>query len=338
MINNDTSKPLRSTGTFFGSLFCYTLVFWPNGIAAAQTVRIQDKEAVPPEILNQPPYERSAHAHNADMSCCAPCAPEANRDPDVFRRPCFVRALARARQGFHSHYAQTGTRGIDIKVSGDAIPIHSVQGFRALLNAVLLPDFLTRTWDEINFTVPYPMARTTEVRGGVRMLVGQEVYRGPQPGTLKDRDPIQAGWTVRGINVLPLTWHRKEESPRRAYIRLRLHGSERLELGRRPEDFTRSSKDFGAFFNRDAFHSLLSKVFRVPFESLDDFLVDGFDTEYEDVRVFHGTIRSHNWQMHRRDADAPRDPPHWWDEMRLLVTDSDPQYFCIQIVMRERDK
>ncbi len=338
MIDEANTKCYGGLVNCFGRMPCWCLILCVSGIIVTFTAADPKEHLIPPEIANQPPDHRSAHRHtDAEHSCCAPCAPEANRDPDVFRRSCFVRALARARQGFHSHYAQTGTHGIEIKVSGDAIPVHSVQGFRALLNAVLRPDSLPQTWDEINFTVPYPMARTTELRGGVRMLVGQEVCRGPQPGTLKDGDPIQAGWTVRGIDVLPLTWHRKEESPRRAYIRLRLHGSERLELGQRPEDFTRSSKDFGAFFNRDAFHSLLSKVFRVPFESLDDFLVDGFDTEYEGVRVFHGQIRSRDRVTQLRE-DRSQKPLHWWDEMRLLVTDSDPQYFCIQIVMRERDR
>ena len=336
MINDETGKPSRGTAKRLGRLVCYSLVSWPIGVTVIQPVWGQDKKTAPLEIVNQPPDHRSAHAHNADMSCCAPCAPEANRDPDVFKRPCFVRALAKSRQGFHSHYAQTAARGIDIKVSGDAIPVHSVKGFQALLDIVMHPDYLPRTWDEIKFTIPYPVVNTTEVREGVRMLVGHEVSRGTQPGTLYEGDPIQAGWTVRGIGVLPLTWYRQEGSPGRAYIRLCLHGDDRLKLGLRPQEFTRSSKDFGAFFDRNAFHALLTTVFRLPFDSLDDFLVDGYDAEYEGVRVFHGQIRSRDRSLKRR-ANRSESPVHWWEEMQILVTDSDPQYFCIQVVMREGD-
>jgi hypothetical protein len=81
---------------------------------------------------------------------------------------------------------------------------------------------------------------------------------------------------------------------------------------------------------------LITKVFRVPFQSLEDFVVDGYDAEYEGVRVFHGEIRSRERSTQLR-ADRSQRPAHWWDEMRLLVTDSDPQYFCVQITLRDGD-
>ena len=154
---------------------------------------------------------------------------------------------------------------------------------------------------------------------------------------LKDREAaIQAGWRIGDIEVLPRALYKKTP-PNKVVVRLRLHSDERLELGQRPENFTRSSKDFAAFFNPNAFRALVAKVLRVPFESRDDFFVDGYDTEYEGVRVFHGEIRSRARSAQlRRDRSEP--PEHWWDEMRFLVTDSDPQYFCVQIILREADK
>lgn len=292
----------------------------------------QQKEKLPP---GYDPPER-AHRHNSNMSCCAPCAPETNRDRDVFKRPCFVRALAKARVGFHTYHAWTGPDGIEFKVPGNPIPPQSIEGFQSILRAVIQADHLPRAWNDVEFYVPYPVKTVTEVRNGVRMLVGHKVYRGSNGGQLQDGDPIHTAWTVGSIELLPLSWHRTPPS-RGVLVRLRLHGDERLELGQRPENFTRSAKDFEAFFNRSAFHALLVKVFRVPFDSPDDFLVSGFDTEYEGVRVFHGQIRSRQRSTQLR-ADRSQKPAHWWDEMRLLVTDSAPQYFCVQIILRENDK
>ncbi len=128
---------------------------------------------------------------------------------------------------------------------------------------------------------------------------------------------------------------------RRAVIRLRVHADERLVVRPRPANFMRAgvlADNFGDFFDKAAFHALLTKVFRVPFESPDELLLDGYAREYEAARVFHGKIRSRDWEVARKQPDAAQSPPHWWDEMRLLVTDSDPQYFCVQIVLRENDK
>ncbi len=170
------------------------------------------------------------------------------------------------------------------------------------------------------------------------MFVGHEVYRGPHGTELKDDDPIQTAWTVGSIEVLPLTWHRVPPS-RGVLIRLRLHGDERLVLKPRPTDFVRAgvlADNFGDFFDKTAFHAFLTKVFRIPFKSPDELLLDGYAREYRGVGVFHGKIRSRERSTQLR-ADRSQEPLHWWDEMRLLVTDSDPQYFCVQITLREKD-
>jgi hypothetical protein len=125
-----------------------------------------------------------------------------------------------------------------------------------------------------------------------------------------------------GIEFFPVTWYRAGESPHRVLIRLRLRGSDRLDLHQRPMDFRPGGervRERWDFFNSRAFHDLLSRVFTVPFTSANDYLVDGYDTVHEGVTVFHGKVI----------PNAPTGPAPSWNEMRLLVTDSDPQYFCV---------
>jgi len=88
-----------------------------------------------------------AHVHNANMSCCAPCAPEGNEDPDVFRRPCFLRALGKSRKGIESASGLMYPDGINVPAGQTAAA--SLQGFRNLLSSVLQPAFLSQAWDGV---------------------------------------------------------------------------------------------------------------------------------------------------------------------------------------------
>lgn len=277
----------------------------------------------------------SAHLHSPDMSCCAPCAPEGNQDPDVFKRPRFLRALGKSLKAGQSSAGLMFPDGMNVPAGQTAAT--GLAAFLNLLSSVLQPAFLPQAWEGVKFYIPYPPKKAAmELRSGVKTFVGYEPDHAAGGNELKEGDAIQTGWAIGGVEVLPRVLY-APKPPQYADIRLRLHGDERLELGRRPDDFTRTTKDFGAFFNRNAFHALLVKVFRVPFESLDDFVVDGYDTEYEGVRVFHGQIRSRERSTRLR-PDRSQPPRHWWDEMRLLVTDSDPQYFCVQVVFRQGDE
>jgi len=278
-----------------------------------------------------------AHVHNANMSCCAPCAPETNTDPDVCKRPCFTRALGKARKYRGECDGLTGAA--EVRLTQDRMPAEVIERFRGLLHNVLQVAYLPHGWNEVQFFVPSHLTPVIEIRDGVRVYAGVQADRTAEARELRERDAIVTGWTIGDIEVLPVKWHRAGRSRKDALIRLRIHGAERLELGQRPKGYTRSVKDSPAFFNPDAFHLLLTKILRVPFESPDDFLVDGYDTDYArspGVRVFHGEIRSRERSAQLR-ADRSAAPAHWWDEMRLFVTDSEPQYFCVQITLREGD-
>ncbi len=280
--------------------------------------------------------EAQRHFHSPDMSCCAPCASETNADPDVFKRPCFVRALSRSLEK-PKRVCEGLTDAADVKLTQDRLPVHIIERFRGLLSTVLQPAFLPRRWDQVQLYVPYPVKMVTELRGDTRFLVGHEVNRAAEANDSK-YDAMQTGWTVGAIDVLPRTSH-PDKSPTGALIRLRLHGSERLDVrwrSKHPEVLSGSTEwEKWEFFDKVALHSFLTKVFRVPFGTPHDLVIDGYDTQYEGVAVFHGTIlsggRRHVW------TSGDHAPQHWWDQMRLFVTDSDPQYFCVQITLREAD-
>lgn len=290
-------------------------------------------------------YDRNerAHIHNPDMSCCAPCVPTAaDQDPDVFRRPCFVRALVRSRDTVRSFVngLSGGPRDGSIKLAADRIPSADLDAFRSLLNAVLQPTYLPARWEDVEFhgLTNYPIKTKTELRNGVPTSVGYEPDLSGEV-KLREGDGIQTAWAVGGVQILPFARH-GANPPQSVLLRLRLHGDERLVVKPRPADFVRAgvlADNFGDFFDKAAFHALLSKVFRVPFETPDELLLDGYAREYEGARVFHGKIRSRDWEVARKQRDPAQSPPHWWDEMRLLVTDSDPQYFCVSVVLRDMD-
>jgi len=245
--------------------------------------------------------------------------------------------LAKARIGVHTRDLITGAHGIAVKVTSDRIPVAFVERLRSLCLVLLQPDYLPQQWNDLEFHVPYPVKGVTEVRDGRLMLVGHEIDRGVKESELIAGDPVHSAWTIGSIDFLPITLY-GSTAPTSVFFRLRLHGNDRIEIRPRPEDFSFRPHRQDLFFDPGAFFALLSKVFRVPFGSPDGMLTDGSDSDYEGVRVFHGKILSREWAVVGKGPDAPKSPPHWWDEMRLLVTDSDPQYLCVLIVLREQDR
>ena len=181
------------------------------------------------------------------------------------------------------------------------------------------------------------------MRNGVKTLVRQELDCSVPVTEFKLRDVLYGEWTVGAIDVLPWAVYYGEEYPIGASIRLRLHGDWRLALHERPSDDSRRKPvdALNIFFEPALFHNLLVEVFRVPFEGPEDYLVDGRDAKYDGVRVFQGRIYSPDYYNDYRARESDHLPPpkeHWWDQMSLLVTDSDPQYFCLGIALGTKDR
>jgi len=281
--------------------------------------------------------EAQRHFHSPDMSCCAPCAPETNQDADVFKRPCFVRALQRSLEKPKKAFDGL-TDTVAVKLRGESIPASEKEGFQSMVGVALRHDFLPRRWEDTELVVPHAIKRVTEQRGSARVFVGHEAVD-LELKDLKKGDAIQTAWMAEGIEVLPrVPYH--SGSRLDMVVRLRLDDDQRLEFRRRSKhrEVMSGSPEWEQwiFFDKVAFHEFLTKVFRVPFRTPDDFVIHGFDAEYEGVGVFHGTIVSRTRGRVWVGGENP--PQHWWDQMQLLVTDSDPQYFCVQITLGPGDK
>ena len=284
-----------------------------------------------------------AHLHKPDMSCCRCTATEADQDPDVFKRPCFVHGLMKSREPARGVIVGlTGRPERDgIHVGPDRIPAVEIEGFQSLVGTVLQRRYSPRAWDALDVygLAACPVKTISEMRNGVPTFVRQEVDVTAVINELKDGDAVQTEWAVNGIEVLPRTTFYAGKSPIGALIRLRLQGDKRVEYRRRfkhPEVLSGSPEwEQWVFFEKPRFHEFLTRVFRVPFETPDDVVIRGFDTEYEGVGVFHGTILARERGRVWVGGDNP--PQHWWQQMRLLVTDSDPQYFCVSIVLGSDD-
>jgi hypothetical protein len=273
-----------------------------------------------------------------------PCIPtEEERDPDVFKRPCFTEALAFSR---HAFGADAGFRGMNeswlpVAAADRQDGRRQQADLQNLLLNVIRPRYLPGSWQEVPFyqLLACPEIPVTELKvpGGAPTVIGMRVDCAGVDVKKLEALAVAGEWTSNGVEFMPLM-SRRWAYPNRAVIRLRLYGDDRLTIRPRPpgDDSNRPGARH-SFFDREAFHALLTSVFQVPFATTEDWLVDGRDGEPAGVRVFHGTIRSRDWEMHRRDPGAPAKPPHWWDEMRLLVTESDPQYFCVEIVLRAGD-
>jgi len=274
--------------------------------------------------------EVSAHAHNADMSCCTPCVPtEADQAADVFKRPCFVHALGKSREAVGTARGLEEDDERDVELSVDRVPNADIDAFKSLLGLVLQPTYLPRAWAGVRF---FGLASRVKGWSAVKGLV---LAPASEVTELKEGDDIQAEWAAKDIQVLPRTLYANGR-PNGCLIRLRFHGEQRLEIGPRPADFV-DPVVMGRtqFFDRTAFDDLLTRILRVPFEITDDWVVTGYDATYEGVRVFHGYLVARDRGRVWVGGENP--PRHWWEQMRLLVTDSDPQYFCVQITLGEDD-
>lgn len=288
-----------------------------------------------------------AHAHKSDGSCCQPCVPtEAELNEDVFRRPCFVRYLSRSRElGRRAYRGLTGDALRDgIPISNELVPLSVQVQFTTMIEEVLKPSFLyPPSQPPVLIALgDCPLVNITELRNGVPTAVGTDNDCSVELKEFKDRDALQTGWSVGSIDILPRSSFSGAHGRLNGItIRLRIHGAQRLELRPRPVDFVRSgplADNFRDFFDREAFHNLLTQVFRVPYRSADEYTVDGFDTSYVDVRAFHGRLfsieRAAEW---RKDRAGIEPPQHWWEEMILFMTDTDPQYFCLTIPVSRND-
>ncbi len=237
--------------------------------------------------------------HKPDASRALVWAPEvpwteAELNPDVARRPRFVTALSRARV---SYGVFLGVRDPDLP--GDRIPKDEQAQFNGFLERVLSDEFLPTSWDPAQRS-----AYSAYIPGDARIEV--------------------VSWKTPFGDVR-VSRSRKTDAVK---VRLRVADAHRLVVRSRrgplPDviSIVKERDQKSVFFETEALHRLLTGVFRVPFDTEGDYHIQGRIREFEGVRVFVGRVSANHWST---------TDPHWYDNLRLLVTDSDPQYVGVSI-------
>ncbi|MBI4718118.1 MAG: hypothetical protein HY763_09960 [Planctomycetes bacterium] len=221
----------------------------------------------------------------------------------------------------------------------EAVPEAEIARFKAMVGDVLQNDYVPKDWEsaDLHGLTPCEVKPLAEVNG-IATTAEYEVDCSRRPDELRVEDAIHGAWAAGGVQLIPL-WRRASD-PEAVFIRFRLFGKERLFVKPRPDQFSRGplADNLEDFFDKPAFYSLFVKLLRAPFAEAAELVGQGSDSTYDGVRVFSGLIRSREWTTNRDPHALRQVPPHWWDEMQILVTDSDPQYFCVSIVFREQDK
>jgi hypothetical protein len=257
---------------------------------------------------------------------------EADIDPDVLKRPCFVRALVRSRKAFGAATGLGGREEAGIRLPIERIPREYFEQVQSRLRSFLQPAYLPTTWEDLELyrLVACAFKTISETNKEVPTLVRQEPDCNVELPELKNGDAILGAWAVNGIDVLPVLAY-SDEPLRGAGVRLRLHGEPRITFR-----FVSQEERYapGAdYWPQDAIDKpklleLLTTVFRFPFQTVDDFVVLGGGSEVEGVRVFMGAIQSRAWSE-RGKVGREVPGPAWHHDCKFLVTDSNPQYFCV---------
>lgn len=233
---------------------------------------------------------------------------EAELNPDVAMRPRFIAALAGAR-------LPKMFRASDPSLSGDSIPENERAEFESYLANVLVRDCVPRDWASVQ-------------RGA---------YAVPdRPGGRLGEPWIELATWSTALGTIGASRVRNASS---FVIRLQLHRGHRLDIHPRPaqtEEFRPgvAAWDNWAVVDRDAFHSLLTSLLRVPFNSPEDYILKQGGREFEGVMVFHGILRAAETRGDGRRELRPRSASAWHHRINVLVTDSDPQYFGVSIDLR----
>ncbi len=300
MTDKTIPKDPRVLASYFSRGLCCCFVIAQGSISIVSEAQGPKENLIPPEVANQPPDNRTAHRHSdPEDSCCKPCVQTAaDRDPDVAKRPCFVRALNKARVNsgiFGYPHGQT--------ISGDRLPEGERIQFEGYLERLLNPSVLPEVWSAAD---RWALVTTTSTQ-----------------------DPWVevASWDA-GIGKIKTSRVRRSASIK---IRFQVLEKDRLSVRARPApgpDFdpdVEQRDQKGIFFEAESLHRVLTGIFQLPFDTKSDYFVRGRTREFEGIRVFVGNVFANN--------RSPSDP-HWYDRFSLLVTDSDPQYMGVTIDFR----
>jgi hypothetical protein len=121
-------------------------------------------------------------------------------------------------------------------------------------------------------------------------------------------------------------------------VTIKLAGNERIDFRLRTYEEKIGDKGWPQdVIDKRKLLQILTTMLQFPFRSEEDFTVlDGPSGVYEGVRVFSGNIRSAYRDSRKYYEDGAKESNlAWYDEATVFVTDSDPQYVCLTIDLRE---
>jgi hypothetical protein len=150
------------------------------------------------------------------------------------------------------------------------------------------------------------------------------------------------------LRVLETRWGRADHSfaaslvrvaPGNPLLRIRVQLSKENRLAILPRPDQKEFPSYAAFdahpfVDKEGMLRVLATVFHFPFKTSDDFKILASDGVYAGVEVVSGTIWSRYVAHERQDGPIDNSDFDWYDEVRFLLTDSDPQYLCIGFDLR----
>jgi hypothetical protein len=237
---------------------------------------------------------------------------EADSDPDVGKRPGFRHALAKNRMGGCFEFSQDTASGP--RLANDEIPMSAKETLRNWWERVIHASFLPEAvgiieWEGRNTCPAAP-----------------------------DQNELAARWTASGLTFIAVGAPFFES----VKVCVQLRGDKRISFRiRTPEE--RAAADPALqpqdIVDKAYLRSILTTIFRFPFQGVDDFAVlEGPSGVFDGVRVFSGRIRSSYLHTGAGKHEMPNESTlRWYDETGLFITDSEPQYFCTGGEMRRPD-
>lgn len=264
-------------------------------------LRAQDHWSEPGQDPRDPNLRAKAELANPEPEQGP--VPEDN-DPDIAKRPAFLVALGKKRMvgaAFESPIAQ--------KFGRERLPDARIAQLSEWIVQVFQP---------------------AVTPGNVRIL---DWYGLGYQDRLTPDDRMCARWSAGDISFRVCSSIR--DDTRGLSVQVRLLGEDRIEVRPFPlpgkmteEDLEKEVelKDKWKYFDALQFYRLITKLFQVTFESPRSYQLVGGTGEFAGVPVFWGSIRSEYLRVPEHEAN-----PRWFDELNVVVTDSDPQYLCMSI-------
>lgn len=267
------------------------------GVALLHAKEPPDPPPVDPNVANQRKDNRRA----SEPSLPVPWT-EAELNPDVAKRPRFVVALGRARVNFGVFCGNS-----DPDLPGDRLSKDERTEFQYFLETVISEDSLPADWDSVTHSA-YSSRGTGE----------------PWIQVIDWETSLGRVMASRVREAKTFT------------VRLRVAPQSRLVIRTAPPPEDRFADPYNTrgekFFDRAALHELLVGVFGFPFEDPNAYAIRGNLRVFEGVPVFFGTIAASAKANSGTTGVPPEKPkPAWYRKVRVLITDSDPQYVGVVI-------